>query len=47
MIFVDKRYSAVDYLSFVVMLQHGIDVAWTLDDDCNHRFIAQPRPPRR
>ena len=43
----DKRYSAVDCLSFVVMLKHGINVAWTLDDDFTHRFIAQPGPRRR
>jgi predicted nucleic acid-binding protein len=44
----DKRYSAVDCLSFVVMLAHGIDVAWTLDDDFNHGFTALPGPrPRR
>ncbi len=40
----DKDYSAVDCLSFVVMERHGIEVAWTLDSDFNHRFTAVPGP---
>lgn len=41
----DKSYSFTDCLSFVVMLRHGIDVAWTVDEDFNHRFTAVPGPP--
>ncbi len=41
----DKRYSAVDCLSFVVMLAHGIDTALTLDRrDFSHRFRVLPGP---
>jgi predicted nucleic acid-binding protein len=43
----DKGYSAVDCLSFVVMLKLGIQEAWTFDDDFSHRFIARPGPPPR
>jgi len=43
----DKRYSAVDCLSFVVMLKLGIQEAWTFDDHFSHRFTARPgRLPR-
>jgi predicted nucleic acid-binding protein len=40
----DKRYSAVDCLSFVVMLKLGIEEAWTFDKHFEHRFIARPGP---
>lgn len=40
----DKRYSMVDCLSFVLMEQLGINVAWTLDADFQHRFNAVPGP---
>ena len=40
---VDKRYSAIDCLSFVVMLKHGITEAFTFDRrDFSHRFIVKP-----
>jgi predicted nucleic acid-binding protein len=38
----DKSYSAVDCLSFVVMLKLGIEEAWTFDGHFSHRFIARP-----
>lgn len=39
----DKRYSAVDCLSFVVMLKLGIEEALTFDRrDFSHRFIVKP-----
>lgn len=38
----DKRYSAVDCLSFVVMTKLGIQEAWTFDTHFSHRFIARP-----
>lgn len=41
----DKRYSAVDCLSFVVMLKLGIQEAWTFDEHFSHRFVARPGPP--
>jgi predicted nucleic acid-binding protein len=44
---VDKEYSFVDCTSFVVMEQHGIEVAWSVDNDFNHRFTAVPGPPRK
>jgi uncharacterized protein len=40
----DKRYSAVDCLSFVVMLKLGIQEAWTFDAHFTHRFRARPGP---
>ncbi len=40
----DKDYSAVDCLSFVVMLKLGIQEAWTFDDHFSHRFVARPGP---
>ena len=40
----DKDYSAVDCLSFVVMLKLGIREAWTFDEHFAHRFIARPGP---
>ena len=40
----DKKYSAVDCLSFVVMDKFGITEAWTLDSDFSHRFTARPGP---
>jgi predicted nucleic acid-binding protein len=42
----DKDYSAVDCVSFVVMLKLGIQEAWTFDDHFSHRFTALPGPPR-
>jgi len=42
----DKNYSAVDCLSFVVMLKLGIQEAWTFDDHFSHRFIARPGAPK-
>jgi predicted nucleic acid-binding protein len=45
---VDKRYSAVDCLSFVVMDKLGIREALAVDEDFTHRFIARPGPmPRK
>ena len=42
----DKRYSAVDCLSFVVMLEHGIHEVFAFDRrDFSHRFNVLP-PPR-
>lgn len=39
----DKRYSAIDCLSFVVMLKLGINEALTFDRrDFSHRFIVKP-----
>lgn len=40
----DKRYSAVDCLSFVVMEKNGIREALAVDDDFTHRFVARPGP---
>ena len=40
----DKHYSPVDCLSFVVMQNHGIQEALTIDSDFTHRFIARPGP---
>jgi len=40
----DKEYSSVDCLSFVIMEQHGIEEALTVDGDFTHRFIARPGP---
>lgn len=40
----DKKYSAVDCLSFVVMEKLGIHEALALDDDFTHRFVARPGP---
>lgn len=40
----DKAFSAVDCLSFVVMLKLGIREAWTFDRHFSHRFIARPGP---
>jgi predicted nucleic acid-binding protein len=40
----DKKYSAVDCLSFVIMEQYGIQEALTIDSDFTHRFIARPGP---
>ena len=40
----DKRYSAVDRLSFVVMLQHGIHEVLAFDRrDFSHRFAVLPK----
>jgi predicted nucleic acid-binding protein len=40
----DKRYSAVDCLSFVVMLQHGIHEVLAFDRrDFSHRFAVLPK----
>jgi predicted nucleic acid-binding protein len=43
----DKGYSAVDCLSFVVMLKLGIQEAWTFDEHFSHRFITRPTPNPR
>ncbi len=40
----DKRYSAVDCLSFVVMEKHAIREALTLDAVFTHRFVVRPGP---
>ena len=42
--FEDKEYSAVDCLSFVVMLKLGITDALAFDDDFSHRFTVRPGP---
>ena len=38
----DKKYSAVDCLSFVLMEKLGIAEALTLDSDFSHRFTVRP-----
>lgn len=38
----DKGYSAVDCLSFVVMLKLGIQEAWSFDGHFSHRFTVRP-----
>jgi predicted nucleic acid-binding protein len=43
----DKKYSAVDCLSFVVMESLGIREALAVDEDFTHRFIARPGPRAR
>ena len=43
----DKKYSAVDCLSFVVMEKLGIREALAVDEDFTHRFIARPGPGPR
>jgi predicted nucleic acid-binding protein len=40
----DKEYSAVDCLSFVVMLKLGINGALAFDEDFGHRFVVRPGP---
>jgi predicted nucleic acid-binding protein len=40
----DKAYSAVDCLSFVVMLELGITEALAFDEDFGHRFVVRPGP---
>lgn len=40
----DKRYSAVDCLSFVVMERQGIREALAIDEHFTHGFIARPGP---
>jgi uncharacterized protein len=40
----DKEYSAVDCLSFVVMLKLGITEALAFDEDFGHRFVVRPGP---
>ena len=42
----DKEYSAVDCLSFVVMLKHAITEAFSFDEDFSHRFVMRPGPPK-
>lgn len=42
----DKKHSAVDCLSFVVMDKLGISEALAVNDDFTHRFVARPGPPR-
>jgi predicted nucleic acid-binding protein len=44
--FDDKEYSAVDCLSFVVMLKLGINEALAFDDDFAHRFNVRPGPTK-
>jgi uncharacterized protein len=44
--YTDKRYSAADCLSFVVMEKLGIREALAIDEDFTHRFIARPGPRR-
>jgi predicted nucleic acid-binding protein len=39
------RVKEVDCVSFVVMEKLGIEVAWTVDGDFQHRFTALPGPP--
>ena len=43
----DKDYSAVDCLSFVVMLKLGITEALSFDEDFAHRFVMRPEPSRK
>lgn len=43
----DKDYSFVDCTSFVVMAKYGLQLAWSVDGDFNHRFTALPGPPTR
>lgn len=38
----DKKYSAVDCLSFVVMIDCGITDVLSFDDDFSHRFVMRP-----
>lgn len=38
----DQRYSFVDCVSFVVMLELGLTEVLTFDDDFAHRFIVRP-----
>ena len=45
--YADKKYSAVDCLSFVVMEKHGIREALALDEDFTHQFIARPGPLKK
>ena len=40
----DKKYSAVDCLSFVLMERLEIREALAVDEDFTHRFIARPGP---
>lgn len=40
----DQEYSAVDCLSFVVMLKQGINEALSFDSDFAHRFVVRPGP---
>jgi len=42
--YADKKYSAVDCLSFVVMESLGISEALAVDEDFTHRFTARPGP---
>ena len=43
----DKKYNAVDCLSFVVMKKLDIREALAVDEDFTHRFIARPGPRPR
>jgi predicted nucleic acid-binding protein len=43
----DKDYSAVDCLSFVLMLKLGITEALAFDEDFAHRFIVRPENATR
>lgn len=38
----DKEYSAVDCLSFVLMLKLGITEVLAFDEDFGHRFVVRP-----
>lgn len=40
----DQEYSALDCLSFVVMLKQGINEALSFDSDFAHRFVVRPGP---
>jgi predicted nucleic acid-binding protein len=43
----DQEYSAVDCLSFVVMLAQGITEAFSFDSDFSHHFVMRPGPGPR
>lgn len=45
--YADKKYSAIDCLSFVVMEQLGVTEALTFDSDFAHRFTVRPGPAQR
>lgn len=42
----DQQYSFVDCVSFVIMQDRGIQVAWSVDKHFTHSFTALPGPPR-
>ncbi len=43
----DKKYSAIDCVSFVIMEKLGIREALAVDEDFTHRFVARPGPLKR